>query len=200
MVPAGLAREMSGSVHLYMLPLGVLLLGFIGLGGIVWVRAAHALGRRLDALRGAVRHGHRVDLEDSRRPGGVPALPERFAGLWMLLAGAQLLLYVVQENVEAHLAGYHPPGLGVLLGQHWAAAPLHFAVAGVLAGMASVALRRRRHLVGAVEFHEQLLALLRERRAPSSAVPVVGPPRSLTPLERWGSQRWARPPPVPVAA
>jgi hypothetical protein len=197
--PVGMADTMIGAVHLYMLPLaGVLLLLSLA-GGIGWLRAINALARRLHRLQWALRRGHRVD--------GAPRLVDIEAtspmahqcSLWLVLGLAQIGLYLIQENLESVVAAVRAPGLGPLVGQHWGAAPIHLVVAGTLAALAAVLMGYQRHLERTVERHERLVARLWPKRP---GPPPAGPaePPALTPHQRWGSQRWQRPPPVSRAA
>jgi hypothetical protein len=186
------ARATTASVHLYMFPLGAALLIVAVVGGMVWLRAVTALASRLERLRHAVRRGeHLHGRSDRVEPAGVGA---SMCSLWLLLGAAQLALYLVQENVEFRLAGVAFPGMGAVLGQHWGAAPIHLAVAWALAGLAVVLLGHRLRLEEAVVRHERLLARLwGDRVRPVPALPAW--PSALTPHQRWGSQRWQRPPP-----
>ena len=190
---------MGRSVHLYMLPLGVVLLGAALLGGALWLRALNAMAGRLAQLRVALRRGASLAPRPHRARPAVPGIAADFGSLWVLLAVTQVVLYLLQENVEARLVGLRWPGLTALSGQHWAAAPIHLAVAAVLAAVMTLLLGRRARLERIVEDHERLLARLWAGRVSrTDPAPRLGVSR--TPLQRWGAQRWARPPPSPVAA
>ena len=196
---SGLARAMSGSAHLYMLPLGAVLLVAAGLGGMAWVRGVMSLAHRLQALRDALLGGRRPRHVPARRAVQVPSRMARVGSLWLLLGAAQIALYLVQENLEARAAGLRAPGFGAVFGTHWAAVPIHLMVAGVLAAAASGLVRYRRRLERAVAQHERVHARLWATRvAPVPAASYA--PRPLTPHERWSSQRWQRPPPSLIAA
>ena len=197
--PGGLMREMSGSVHLYMLPVGAGLLVLAAVGGVAWFRAVSALAARLDRLRRVVRRGGRVDVASFGKRASIPGRGASAGSLWLLLGLFQLCVYLLQENVEARLAGLRAPGFGAVLGQHWAAAPIHLLVAGLLAVAGAVLLTRRRRLSQAIGRHELILARLWARRVTPAAVSSSTPP-ALTPHQRWGSQRWQRPPPASIAA
>jgi hypothetical protein len=194
---SGLGRAMSASVHPYMLPLGAALLIVALLGGMAWLRAVTALASRLERLRDALRRGER--LEDRSERVALCGPGASMCSLWLLLGVAQLGLYLVQENIEFRLAGIAVPGVGALLGPHWGAAPVHLAVAWALAGLAVVLLSHRLRLEEAVGCHERVLARLwGDRVGPVPALPAW--PSALTPHQRWGSQRWQRPPPRALLA
>jgi hypothetical protein len=180
-----------------MLPLGAALLALAVLGGAAWLRGVMSLAVRLERLRDGLRHGRRVD--NAPEPVAVPRRAARAGSLWVLLGVAQILLYLVQENVESRLAGLRAPGLGAVLGTHWAAVPIHLLVAGVLAVAASGLVRYRRRLETAVAHHERVHARLwASGNLPTPLASCA--PRVLTPHERWSSQRWQRPPPASIAA
>jgi hypothetical protein len=190
----GLVRTMASPVHLYMLPLGVSLLVGALVGGMSWLKSLNVLAGRLRQLRQAVRRGRRP-APDHLEPGSA----DHLYSLWLVLGLAQVALYLLQENIESLLGGLPAPGLGVALGQHWAAVPIQLVVACALAGLAVPLIGRRVRLERAVGCHERLVARLWGRRlilAPST--PSEPPP--LTPLQRWGAQRWPRPPPGLPAA
>jgi uncharacterized membrane protein len=196
---AGLLRVMTGSVHLYMLPLGAVLLVLAVVGGAVWLRGVRLLAERLERLRDALRHGRRVEKVGERGAAPVPGRAARAGSLWLLLGITQVALYLVQENVESRIAGLRAPGLGAVLGTHWAAVPIHLSVAAVLAVAASGLVRYRRRLEKAVVQHERVhLRIWASRVAPAPLASSA--PRGLTPHERWSSQRWQRPPPASIAA
>jgi hypothetical protein len=197
--PAGLLRVMTGSVHLYMLPLGALLVGLAVVGGMVWLRGVMSLADRLEQLQDGLRRGRRIGAVHEHGAATVPGRAARAGSLWVLLGVTQVALYLVQENVESSLVGVRAPGLGAVLGIHWAAVPIHLSVAAVLAVAASGLVRHRRRLETAVAQNERLHARLWAGRiAPAPA--ASGAPCPLTPHERWSSQRWQRPPPASIAA
>lgn len=188
---AGLARTMIAPVHLYMLPLGGCLSVLALVVGMSWLRSLGALAGRLQQLRQAMRQGRRVAASPTQlRPG--PA--ERLCSLWLVLGLAQLALYLLQENIESVAGGRPAPGLGAVLGQHWAAAPIQLLVACALAGLAVPLICRRVRLQRAVGCHERLVFRLWGRR-PLQAPSVPVEPPQFTPHQLWGAQRWQRPPP-----
>ncbi|HWW52814.1 MAG TPA: hypothetical protein VNY84_03555, partial [Acidimicrobiales bacterium] len=160
-----------------------------------WLRGVTLLAERLERLRVALLRGRRL------APWEHPLTPGRAAragSLWVSLGVAQVGLYLLQENLESRLAGLHAPGFGAVIGAHWAAVPIHLSVAAVLAVAASGLVRYRHRLEGAVAQHEWLHGRLWATRV--APAPEVSAPRVLTPHERWGSQRWQRPPPASIAA
>jgi len=83
---AGLRAELVGSVHVYMLPVGAMLIGLAIAGGMGWWRAWQALGRGLDAARAALAdalRGHR----GAAPAGAAPSFAARWGALALLLAG-----------------------------------------------------------------------------------------------------------------
>ncbi len=195
----GLREELFGSVHVYMLPVGALLVVLAATGGLGWWRTWQAVGRRLDAVRGAVAaalRGRRVDVPR------VSAAPSQLAGvgaLTLLLAGLQLGLYLLQENVEALATGRQAPLLGAVLGVHALAPLVHLGVAAVLAGLMAAAghlLRRRAERVTRVaRLLRVLLASLAATAPPPAPVSAWCP----SPLDRLGRQLLRRPPPTALA-
>src|SRR5207253_10964 len=101
---AGLVHELSHSVHLYMLPLGALLVVLAALTGVGWVRMAAALTHRLEHATDALARAFRGASPRLCRT--VPAAPTApsVGGRWLALAlplsVAQLVLYALQENLE----------------------------------------------------------------------------------------------------
>jgi hypothetical protein len=197
---AGLREELFGSVHLYMLPLGALLAVLAAAGGVGWWRAWQTLGRRLDAARDALAaslRGHRVAAPTATAQ---PSAAARWGALTLLLTGLQLVLYLVQENLEATAAGASAPGLRVYLGVHALAPVVHLAVAAVLAALMArgwaLLLLRAERITGVVRLLRILLAALAAPLPPTTPVIEWRP----SPLDRLGGQLWRRPPPfAPLA-
>jgi hypothetical protein len=115
------------------------------------------------------------------------------ARLWLVLTVLQVGLWIVQENVEQGAAGLSMPGLRVLGGVHLLAPLIHALIALGLANLVAALHRRFSRRTDQVRAHERLLA---RRRYVGISLPLVQPVRSATPLERWGAQRWQRPPPL----
>lgn len=197
---AGLVASITNPVHAYMLPLAALLVVLSALFGIRLCRTWQLLNARLDRAAMGLRRiwrGHATDI---------PAAPigsstgARLVAIWLPLAAAQIVLYLVQENIEAIAAGQPAPGWGAITGVHWAAPLVHLYVALVLACGVRIfqVLRHRRAVVV-----ERVEALLRAaaRRWFSAPANVASPARrSASPLDRLGLHIWRRPPPLLVEA
>ncbi|HZS14334.1 MAG TPA: hypothetical protein VFC09_07035 [Candidatus Dormibacteraeota bacterium] len=197
---AGLGRVMVGSLHAYMLPVGMLLALAAAAGAMhglrLWLRLGRQLGGLRPALAGALR-GHRVAaaprrVEATWRPrGGV-----RIAAWWLPLTVLQIGLYLFQENVEAGIAGAPAPGFGAVTGVHALAPLVHAAVALLLLAAVALGSRLLHRRVEAVERTIALLRHLLDRlgsmrpQAPRAAA-AVRP----APLDRFG-RLWSRPPPA----
>ena len=200
---AGLQRELVGSVHLYMLPLGAAIAAGAAFGGVRLWRAWAVLGARLDAARLAVPallRGRHVELPDpleDRRPSFVAGI----LVAWPLLTLLQVALYVFQENVEAAVGRYPMPGLGAVTGVHALAPAVHAGVALVLLVAFAVVLRlvrRRADIVVAVESSVRALLRALRGRAPLVLEPVELHQRA--PRQRFGCDVRQRPPPALLAA
>jgi hypothetical protein len=117
----------------------------------------------------------------------------------LLLAPAQIGLYLLQENLEAHLAGAPMPGMGAVSGVHALAPVVHAAVAlafSALVVAVSLLLRRR---ADAVERVTALLRVVLDRLAAFTAdAPRAATASRPAPLDRFG-RLWCRPPPVLLA-
>jgi hypothetical protein len=189
---SGLA-EMSSSVHSYFFPAGAALAAVL-FGLVVLARRAWA----------AIDHRIRTaEIGLWKRPKSMPGASAGevrghvgVVGLWLLLTGLQTLTWIFQENLEAIGGGRRAPMLGVVSGAHWLAPVIQAEIALILA--ASYVLvnrwftRRRSRLI--------LLERLVTRRwtpnlglLPVRILPIWA---TSTPLERWGRQRWQRPPPI----
>ena len=197
---AGLREELFGSMHLYMLPVGAVLVALAAIGGVGWWRVWQALGRRLDAAHGALAaalRGHRVAAPAA---GGPPSAVARWGSLTLLLGGLQLLLYLAQENLESVLARAPAPGLHVFLGVHAAAPLMHIAVAAMLAGLvarAGLLLQRRALRISRVVRLVRILLAALASNIPAAAPVAQWRP---SPLDRLGDHLWRRPPPVSLLA
>ena len=197
--PAGLVHELSHSVHLYMLPLGAVLLVLAALTGVGWVRMASALRQRLErateGLTRAVRGGRaRVD-PTAPAATAAPSMRGRWLAMTVSLGVAQLLLYGLQENLEHALAGDDVPLLSVFAGAHWAASLVQLGVACVLAACVIACRRRVADLARRIVAVERLAHWLTRARVAVLPAPAAGRVRSFTPLERFGRHLLQRPPP-----
>jgi hypothetical protein len=188
---AGLA-EMTSSVHSYVLPAGAALMAVAVAAAILAKRAWKSLGQRLRAAQ--------IGLW--RRPRTLPIAPahgrERLPGpfqLWLALTVLQTGTWVIQENLESVAAGHPAPLFGVLTGVHWLAPLIQAEVALILAAaywvIQSWFAQRRSRLV----VIERLVARRWTARYGLLPVPARAASVPSTPLDRWGAQRWQRPPP-----
>jgi hypothetical protein len=194
---AGLAGSMTNPVHVYMLPLAAALLVLSALFALRLLRAWRALNARLELAavrllrvwRGRVEHVP----DSSPRPSSPGA---RLVAIWLPLAAAQIVLYVIQENIEAIARAQPAPGLASITGVHWAAPIVHLYVALLLAcgtRICQILLQRRTAAVERVEAFVRA-AMRRLRDLPVS---VSLPPASdrLSLVDILGRDLWRRPPP-----
>lgn len=200
---AGIQQMLVGSVHWYMAPVGLVLALLAAAGAIRAVRLWTVLGRQLAWTRGAIaaawRGERRLPPPSFAAPHRDGPVRLRLSGLWLPLTVAQIGLYLVQENLEAVIAGRAAPGIGAVTGVHWAAPLIHAGVALVLAVTVVVAHRlllQRAHDVA------QTGALLRRllgylTRATNWVAPASQ--ARVRPVDRLG-RLWCRPPPVLLAA
>ncbi len=200
----GLSAELFGSIHAYMLPLAALIallaVAFTADLWRVWAR----LGRRLDAARaqlGAVLRGRHPDhVPSAISLESTPSISSGIAVAWPALSLLQIALYLLQENVEAVVAGLPAPGLAPITGVHSLASLVHAGVALVLITAIAVVLRvvrRRADALDAVEAVTRAL-LRRLTRPPQIVRPLAVDIRA--PLQRIGLHLRRRPPPALLAA
>lgn len=191
--PGGVIHHLFGSVHLYMGPVGVVLLATASAGGMRWWRLWQRLALRLDRAGACLRRRQYPYVADGDLPASTGA---RLVSLVSLLFVLQVGFYTLQENLESLLSTRHLPGLAVLTGQHWPVLVIHLTVAIGLGAVVGSAQRRMHDLVRAVAVRERLAWWLEQaRRRVVAAAPRAAASRRWTPLDRWGAQRWQRPPP-----
>ena len=153
---AGLDRELTGSVHLYMVPVGLGLALLVAGAGVAVARLHRILTRRAEQARPcSPAPGPPPRVTCAQRPS-----PRRrlVAGAASLVLGAavallQMALYVVQENVESVAERWPRSRPGRHHGVHWAAPLIHVAVGFTLAAVSVVLwslLRRREAVVRAL--------------------------------------------------
>jgi hypothetical protein len=207
---AGLGDALLHSLHVYMLPVGMLLALLAAAVAVRGVRLWLGLGRQLAGLRLAVAwalRGRRDAVDAPRAGGGRPVEPRVVAGRgtrqvaawWLPLTALQIGLYLFQENVEAVVGGAPAPGLGAVTGVHALAPVVHAAIALVLCAAVALASRLLRGRVALVERVAALLRHLLDRLGSlAPELPGAAPPAP-PPLDRFG-RLWCRPPPVPVSA
>jgi len=195
---AGLDSELVGSIHAYMLPLAAAIAVLAALfAARIW-RLWSALGQRLDASRAALHQlmrGRRAAVPDAMH-GDAPSFVSGVAVAWPALALLQIALYLVQENVEAVVAGGRAPGLGAITGTHALAPLVHAGVALVLILWAAALLHLLRHRSARIVAVESIARAL--LRALTTRAPRLILPRSCDarpPLQR-GLRLRQRPPPA----
>ncbi len=194
---AGLLQSLVSPVHAYMLPVAGVLAVLGALFGMRLWRAWHALNNRLDAAAAGLHRIWRGRAAVVPHPPAARSSPvTRLIAVWLPLAAAQTLLYLIQENVEAIARAQPAPGWGAITGIHWAAPLVHLYVALLLAAglrICQVLLRRREAVVERVESLLRAAARRTSRPAPVIAAPALqlhaAPPR-------FGRHRWRRPPPL----
>jgi hypothetical protein len=192
----GLIDSWTNPVHAYMLPLAAVLILLSAACGVRLVRTWRGLHDRLDNAAAGLRRiwrGRSAVVTDTPRrssPG------TRLAAIWLPLFLAQMVLYLIQENVEAIARAQPAPGLGAIAGIHWAAPIVHCYVALILAcavRIGQILLHRRAVVVERVEALLRVLVKRSGRIATAVAVPIT---RVASPLDDLGLHRWRRPPPA----
>lgn len=201
---SGLDRELTGSTHLYMVPLGLGLTLLLALAAAALAKLHSRLAGRVQRASGLLARAWRsraaVGLRPATRARGTPLSWGRVTvALGAALAVLQVGLYLIQENVESAVAGVLVPGVSAVTGVHWAAPLLQLAVGFVLAAVAVSLwwlLRRREAVVERIERAVRgVLAALAARRFRPILPPAVplghhGAPALL------GASIWCRPPPA----
>jgi hypothetical protein len=194
--PAGVVASMTNPVHAYMLPVAGVLMVLSAVFALRLGRAWRTLNHRLDSAAAGLRSMWRGRSDASVAPRSRSTPGTRLLAIWLPLAAAQIVLYLVQENVEALASSQPAPGLGAITGIHWAAPLVHLYVALLLACAVRIwqVLFRRRQV--AVERVEALLRAMVQRR--HAVAPLIGRAfaRSVSPMERVGRHLWRRPPPL----
>lgn len=197
---AGLNSELFRSMHAYMLPLAAVLGLLASAAAFQLWRIWSALGHRLDAAHTILRTTLRGTPTDVPAPLARATAPSFRAGIlvgWPPLAALQILLYIVQENVEAAAAGMPAPGFGAVTGAHGLAPLVHAGVSLVLLIAAASTLRLLRGRARTIVTVEALArALLRAVTVRAHRAPT---PKSLpvrAPVVLFGLALRQRPPPA----
>jgi hypothetical protein len=200
----GLEQEISGSVHLYMVPAGLGLTVLLAAAAATLGRLRAGLGERAARASALLARPWHALVPPAARSEEKPR-PHRsalavFATLGTTLATVQVGLYLFQENAETALAGVPVPGLSAVSGVHWAAPLIQVGVGLALAAVATavwVLLRRDAEAVERVERAvRRVLAVLAARRGRSVTTPLTAPRRVYPLPELLGSSIWCRPPPL----
>lgn len=195
---AGLVSSMANPVHAYMVPLAAALLVLSALFALRLRRAWQALNTRLERAVAMLRRVWRGRVErvpDASRRTSSPSA--RLVAIWFPLAAAQLVLYVIQENIEAIVRAQPAPGLGAITGVHWAAPFVHLYVALLLAcgtRICQVLLYRRAAAVERIEAFVR--SAVRRRRDVPAPISVPGRFHARSLLDMLGRDLWRRPPPL----
>ena len=187
--------EMRSPAHSYFFPAGAALMAVTAVAVLFARKAWKLLGERLRAAEIGV---WKRPAKTSIGRVNAPAAPQSLLGIWMVLFLLQTGTWAIQENLESVATGGHAPLLGVLTGVHWLA-PLIQAEIALIVGV-TYWLFHRRFSVRRVRLSklEQLVA--RKWTPHRGLLPVAARTRKVasTPLDRWGAQRWQRPPPTLV--
>jgi hypothetical protein len=194
--PVGLIHEISHSVHLYMLPLGIVLLIFAMLAGVALTRIQATLSARAERASAGLQlawRGGRLRSSPDVAPAQAPT--RSWMAVALPLALAQLALYGIQEYIEHALEGRRASVFEIFGGAHWAAALVQVSVAFMLAAVVVRCRRRVIDLTRRIEAVERLAHWLARARPLMGAATPAHRVRSFTPLERFGSQLLQRPPP-----
>lgn len=187
-------RGAFGSVHVYMGPIGAVLVVAALAAVHSTVRLARVLKRRLAELR---RFEARGLIGVPSRTSSPPARSWSVPALVTMVWATQCALYVLQEDLESRVAHLGTPGLSVLGGAHALAPLVHLAVA--LALVAALWLSRRQVSRLAQVVHLAEVRLRFALRVAATVLPCT-PARVWTPEDRWGFALWSRPPPAPKVA
>jgi len=193
-------HALSGSMHAYLRPTAALLIAAATVvSTAIWLlrRGAEHLIRR---FRGAI-SATSADSGDATLArilvtGPDPREPNA-ALVGAALLAVQLIVYVLQENVEVHLLGLPLPGLAVLTLHHGLPLLVHVVVAVAATSLAvtvadQVVTAGRKVTAAARLF-------LRLKFPPVVLVDPTSERETAPPLERYGRQILARPPPVGLA-
>lgn len=187
--------EMRSPAHSYFFPAGAALMAVTAVAVLLARRAWKLLGERLRAAEIGV---WKRPANTSAGRVSAPAAPESLLGIWIVLFLLQTGTWAIQENLESVASGGHAPLLGVLTGVHWLA-PLMQAEIALIVGVVYWLFHRRFRIRRVrISKLEQLVA--RKWTPHRGLLPVAARTRKVasTPLDRWGAQRWQRPPPTLV--
>lgn len=189
-------HDMTSSAHSYFFPAGAALTALVLGASLLARRAWVLLGDRLRAAEIGI---WRRPASVPKASAGLPTPPVGLLPLWVALTSLQIGTWVVQENLEAVGTGQHAPLLAVMGGVHWMA-PLIQAEVALILGVVYWVIQRwfaaRRSRVAFVE------GLVFRKWTPCFGflpTPLHAAAVPSAPLDRWGSQRWQRPPPVALA-
>lgn len=191
----GLREELVGSVHAYMLPAAVLLAVAAALAALRMRRRLYTISLRIERARSALESAWRRPVHVTS-PAPEPSRVSSATAVWLTLSVAQIVLYVLQEAVEAAIAGRPADLWSSVSGIHWTA-PLIQAVVALLLTLlvtASGALLRRRDR--RARGLERLVGAIVARRLRSLHIRRPRPALLAAPATRFGLVLWGRPPPA----
>ena len=193
----GGVAQMTGADHAYFMPAGAALVALVVGASLLLRRAWRTLDHRLRIAETFLRRPMRrsperstIEARGSASPRGTPSL----AATWIVLTLLQTGIWVAQENLESIASGGHAPLLGVLSGAHLLAPVVMAEVSLLLTGIYVLVHRTFRAKAWQTTAIEQLAVRKWLRGTISVSFDASRVP-SVTPLQRWGAQRWQRPPP-----
>jgi len=196
---AGLERGTTGSMHAYMLPVGLVLAIVAALiahrAWSSWQRLATRLDRAALVLRSALRGGRPEPIPPLSATPSRASWESRILLLGLALAILQICLYLLQENIEAVVSTAPVPGIGAITGLHWAAPLVHLDVALTLLALVTLTARVVRRRVADVAVIEALIRAIAARLRPVSAARPK-PVAATSPHAWFGRHLWSRPPPA----
>ena len=194
----GLLDGLAGPLHTYMVPAGAVIAVLTFCVASEFALAARRIRQRRGELKNHLTEafrGRQKELASGLPAASTPQLSGR--AIVAALTSLQLILYLLQENIEAAAGGVSAPGFGAVTGTHWAAPLVHFAVAALLS-LIVVCVRRAfaarlRAIATLVSVLHVLLRLLRVTTArPRPSTATTATPTWLT------AARVPRGPPEPV--
>ena len=193
----GGVAQMSGADHVYFMPAGAALVGLVIGASLLLRRAWRTLDDRLRIAEAFLRWPMRRRPPEAAFATGRSG-PRRGApgvtNTWIALTLLQTGIWVAQENLESIAAGRHAPLLGVLSGAH-ALAPVVLAEVALLLTGVYVLMHRTFSAKALRTAAIEHLAVRKWLRCTISLAFDAWRVPTSTPLQRWGAQRWQRPPP-----
>lgn len=191
---------MTDSPHIYFFPAGGALMALVFGVSAGAARAWAHLGHRLRRAQVGLWVGPAQPMPDEPTDPRQRAAPRlSLPWVWVLLTVLQVGTWILQENLEAVSSGQPAPMLGVVGGVHWLAPVVQAEVALILAAVYVLVHRVFSRRADQVQVIERLVARRWRRHCPLRPLPPRWMPVASSPLERWGAQRWQRPPPAALS-